>query len=321
LPHISDASVQSSRAATGGWCLWLMKSLKNRDEESEGHLALDDETAGMMFDLRSQLEKDNSRMKVGSRMFRKALEDEVFKRDAGGLLAGATSESIGEYVLDMGQRILCLAGEMGPSHARGFDVLKELTREVLDEMASLAYDKVLIDLGKEVSNHARKMADMCPMNAAGVLKAIAQVAFYVSEPLVYLKTGEGGLNTELLQDAMDDLLLINSVFLDNHKFYEIFARDVVISELTDPSPTGTMKMGARLLRRVMGMYRDDAVSSNSMVLAEELSQRLFDADESLVDIRRSWDNLMWNLEIDDNDDDGEEAVALAMNGVLSALVE
>ena len=34
-------------------------------------------------------------MKVGSRMFRKALEDEVFKRDAGGLLVGATSESIG----------------------------------------------------------------------------------------------------------------------------------------------------------------------------------------------------------------------------------
>ena len=37
-------------------------------------------------------------------------------------------------------------------------------------------------------------------------------------------------------------------------------------------------MGGRLLRRVMGMYRDDAVASNSMVLAEELSQRLFDAD-------------------------------------------
>ena len=36
------------------------------------------------------------------------------------------------------------------------------------------------------------MADVCPMNAAGVLKAIAQVAFYVSEPLVYLKTGVRG---------------------------------------------------------------------------------------------------------------------------------
>ena len=35
-----------------------------------------------------------------------------------------------EYVLGMGQRILCLAGEMGPSHARGFDVLREITREV-----------------------------------------------------------------------------------------------------------------------------------------------------------------------------------------------
>ena len=42
------------------------------------------------------------------------------------------------------------------------------------------------------------------------------------------------MNTELLQDAMEDLLLLNSVFLDNHKFYEIFARDVVISELTNP---------------------------------------------------------------------------------------
>ena len=30
---------------------------------------------------------------------------------------------------------------------------------------------------------------------------------------------------------------------------------------------------------------------------------------------------MWNLEVDDNDDETEEAVALAMNGVLSALVE
>ena len=39
-----------------------------------------------------------------------------------------------------------------------------------------------------------------------------------------------------------------------------------------------MKMGSRLLRRVMGMYKDDAVTSNSKVLAEELSQRLFDAD-------------------------------------------
>ena len=45
---------------------------------------------------------------------------------------------------------------------------------------------------RQVSNHARKMADVCPMNAAGVLKAIAQVAFYVSEPLVYLKTGVRG---------------------------------------------------------------------------------------------------------------------------------
>lgn len=49
----------------------------------------------LLFCFQRQLEKDSSRMKVGSRMFRKALEDEVYKREAGGLLAGATSESIG----------------------------------------------------------------------------------------------------------------------------------------------------------------------------------------------------------------------------------
>lgn len=42
-----------------------------------------------------QLEKDNSRMKVGSRMFRKGLETEVFKLESGGLLTNTTSEQFG----------------------------------------------------------------------------------------------------------------------------------------------------------------------------------------------------------------------------------
>ena len=56
------------------------------------------------------------------------------------------------------------------------------------------------------------------------------------------------MNTEVLQDAMDDLLLLNSVFLDNHKFYEIFARDVVISELNDPVRQGLFLFGCRYKR-------------------------------------------------------------------------
>ena len=44
------------------------------------------------------------------------------------------------------------------------------------------------------------------------------------------------------------------------------------------APAGTLKIGGRLLRRIMAMYRDDAVASSSLVLAEELSQRLYDAD-------------------------------------------
>lgn len=42
-----------------------------------------------------------------------------------------------------------------------------------------------------------------------------------------------------------------------------------------------MKVGGRLLRRVMGMYKDDAVDASVSVLAEELSQRLYDADGEL----------------------------------------
>lgn len=39
-----------------------------------------------------QVEKDNSRMKAGGRMFRVGLEEEVFKLDTGGLLVGKTAE-------------------------------------------------------------------------------------------------------------------------------------------------------------------------------------------------------------------------------------
>lgn len=44
------------------------------------------------------------------------------------------------------------------------------------------------------------------------------------------------------------------------------------------APAGTFKAGNRLLRRIMAMYREDAVAYNTLVLAEELSQRLYDAD-------------------------------------------
>lgn len=43
--------------------------------------------------------------------------------------------------------------------------------------------------------------------------------------------------------------------------------------------------------------------------------------ETLPDARRSWDNLMWNLEIDDDDDESEDAVVSAKSSVLAALVE
>ena len=43
--------------------------------------------------------------------------------------------------------------------------------------------------------------------------------------------------------------------------------------------------------------------------------------DSLPDLRRSWDNLMWNLEIDDDDLDSEKQMKAAMDGVLASLVE
>ncbi|CAN0124697.1 unnamed protein product, partial [Ectocarpus sp. 8 AP-2014] len=130
LVNVTEAYPGASRSATGGWCLWLLKTLRNRDEDEVGHLALDDESVGMFFDLRSQGEKDSKRMKVGSRMFRKALETEVFKMEAGGLMANTTPDQLGEYAAGMGQHILCLAGEMIPSHDRAFNILKDTTREV-----------------------------------------------------------------------------------------------------------------------------------------------------------------------------------------------
>lgn len=47
------------------------------------------------FFLVKQVEKDKARMKVGARMFRKGLESEVFKLEAGGLLNGTTSAQMG----------------------------------------------------------------------------------------------------------------------------------------------------------------------------------------------------------------------------------
>ncbi|CAM9147700.1 unnamed protein product [Ectocarpus sp. 12 AP-2014] len=321
LVNVTEAYPGSSRSATGGWCLWLLKTLRNRDEDEVGHLALDDESVGMFFDLRSQGEKDNKRMKVGSRMFRKALETEVFKMEAGGLMANTTPDQLGEYAAGMGQHILCLAGEMIPSHDRAFNILKDTTREVLDDMATMAYDKVVMSMGNEVSTHSRMVAESCPMTAAEVLKAIAQLAFHIAQPLRYFQTGFSGITTVILQDTMKEMQLLNTAFQENKEFYEVYARDHVISELTNPSPAGTLKMSSRLLRRVMDMYKNDAVSSNILVLSEELSQRLFDADDSLPDIKLSWDNLMWSLEIDDGDYESEKQMKAAMDGVLASLVE
>lgn len=43
--------------------------------------------------------------------------------------------------------------------------------------------------------------------------------------------------------------------------------------------------------------------------------------DSLPDVTRSWENLMWNLELDDQDEESEEAVKAAMEAVVAALVE
>lgn len=43
-----------------------------------------------------------------------------------------------------------------------------------------------------------------------------------------------GITTETLQDTMKELLLLNTAFQENKEFYEVYARDHVISELTNP---------------------------------------------------------------------------------------
>lgn len=43
--------------------------------------------------------------------------------------------------------------------------------------------------------------------------------------------------------------------------------------------------------------------------------------ESLPDVKTSWDNLMWNLEFDDDDQESEELVNSARQAVTAALVE
>lgn len=49
-----------------------------------------------------------------------------------------------------------------------------------------------------------------------------------------------------------------------------------VSGRSGQSPPGTLRVGARLLRRMMDMYRSDAAGYNELVLAEELSERLFE---------------------------------------------
>lgn len=173
----------------------------------------------------------------------------------------------------------------------------------------------------EVSKFDRVLADTSPMTAAEVLRAISQTAFHIAEPLLYLKNGEAELTAEVLEKMMSDVTLINPNYLHNNKFYQVFARDAVIAELTSPAPAGTLKMSWRLLRRVMGIHKDDAVASNRLVLAEELAQNMLKADDSLPNLKTSWDNLMWNLEFDDDDTESQTLMDAAKEGVSAALVE
>lgn len=41
----------------------------------------------------------------------------------------------------------------------------------------------------KVSAHSKMVAEACPMSAAEVLKAIAQLAFHIAQPLRYFQTG------------------------------------------------------------------------------------------------------------------------------------
>lgn len=57
-----------------------------------------------------------------------------------------------------------------------------------------------------------------------------------------------GINTEVLQDMMKEMLLLNTGFQENKPFYEVYARDHVISELTDPASV----LNSRYLDRPAG---------------------------------------------------------------------
>ena len=52
-----------------------------------------------------------------------------------------------------------------------------------------------------------------------------------------------GINTEILQDTMKEMLLLNTAFQENMPFYEVHARDHVISELTDPVSRSSLVLG------------------------------------------------------------------------------
>lgn len=43
--------------------------------------------------------------------------------------------------------------------------------------------------------------------------------------------------------------------------------------------------------------------------------------DSLPDLKTSWENLMWNLEFDDDDLEGQELVRSARSAVMAALAE
>lgn len=44
-------------------------------------------------------------------------------------------------------------------------------------------------------------------------------------------------------------------------------------------------------------------------------------EESMPDLKTSWDNLMWNMEFDDDDMESEDLMKSARNAVMAALAE
>lgn len=45
---------------------------------------------------------------------------------------------------------------------------------------------------------------------------------------------EAGMTTEMLEEVVSDLVLLNSAYMENPNFYQIFARESVVEELTAP---------------------------------------------------------------------------------------